>query len=195
MIVWPGPVAPRDIQNLEYQKYVQRMSIHHSFHLSAIFLVSLITSHVTQGTDLPLIPTASNITLGNTLECTRSRIGRLRPLFKHCAAAIRQIPTVNLGVGRFHRYVNDDGFRLPLVETYDTCTVAIDVISETDYYTWLGLSSAATQLCMACSDDEARPTRSGGWTMAGIHGNIKVSLKRVDSVGEVNITNSTMAEE
>ena len=168
------------------------MSIHYSLQILTILLVSFIVSDLTQGADLP---TASNITtLGNALECTRSRIGRLRPLYKHCAAAIRRIPTVNLNVGRFHRYVNDDGFKLPLVETYDTCTVEIDLISETDYYTWLGISSAAMQLCMACSDDEARPTKSGGWTMAGIRSSIRVTLKRVDSVGDVDITNSTMAE-
>ena len=81
-------------------------------------------------------------------------------------------------IGHFHTIGRDDGFKLPVFERHRDCEILIEgpqnMVSKSS---WLAIGLAATELNMACLDNEART--AGGTTFTGEADRIKITLRGV----------------
>ena len=93
-------------------------------------------------------------------------------------SAIRRLPTSHIH-GTFHdASKGTDRFTLPVVKSSATCQVSVELKSiKPEDGTWLGLGLAATQLTVACADREGLLAKRGGWTDAGDHDGIRITVQ------------------
>lgn len=132
----------------------------------------------------PTALVAGNNTLNGQLHCyPNCPYLTFRPSARDCVSAIRSLPSGNTH-GTFHNsIIGDDQFRLPVSKSYGPCEVLVEVKSlSPNGGTWRRLSLAATQLATACADSDGYLARRGGWTDAGDHDKIRITLQGVRQV-------------
>ena len=117
---------------------------------------------------------ADNTTLNGELHCYPNRsFSTGRPSARDCISAIRRLPSSHIH-GTF------DQFMLPVSKSSGRCQVLVELKSlATEEGTWFGLSLAATQLTTACADRDGYLAKRGGWTDAGDHDRIRITLQSV----------------
>lgn len=132
---------------------------------------------------------ADNSTLNGELHCyPNSPFSIGRPSARDCISAIRRLPSS-------HIYGTFDQFTLPFSKSSGRCQVLIELKSlATDGGTWFGLSLAATQLTTACADRDGYLAKKGGWTDAGDHDRIRITLQSVRQVLD-RVGNETSVDE
>lgn len=93
-------------------------------------------------------------------------------------SAIRRLPSSHIH-GTFHDPGSgEDQFKLPVSKSWGECQVFVELKSLMPKDgTWLGLSLAATQLTSACADREGYLSKRGGWTDAGDHDRIRITVQ------------------
>ena len=110
-------------------------------------------------------------------ECTARMFRQVRgPLASDCTLAIERLPKES-NDALFHIGGDWSIYQLPWRVTMFGCklTVDIDAFFLADFYNWLGVIEAATNLNYVCRS-YAYPFHTGGWTMTGNLGRINVSL-------------------
>ena len=120
-----------------------------------------------------------NHTLSGELHCyTNNPFALARPNVYDCMGAIRRLSLSNVQ-GTFHHPVTgDDRFKLPVIKAAGHCQVSVDLKGPMpEDGTWLGLGLAATQLTAACADREGFLAKKGGWTDAGDHDRIRITVQ------------------
>lgn len=150
---------------------------------SSLLLFALLTSTSSTLSILqpanPAVVTVGNNTVKGDLHCHPDYpfvFGR--PRAQDCICAIRRLSSSHIH-GTFHSSMTgDDPFGLPVSKTCGLCEVLVQLRSlRTEDGTWLGLNLAATQLVTACTDREGFLPKRGGWTDAGDHDMIRITVQ------------------
>lgn len=97
----------------------------------------------------------------------------------------------------FHREGDNNQFRLPVVKSSGSCAVIVDIREgfSDETATWLGLGVMAAHLNAACSNHFYGKRYKGGWTSAGNHDRVKISIKPVGRTGSAGRGNYTLETE
>ena len=100
-----------------------------------------------------------------------------QPSISKCALALRSL-SLSPTLGNFHYNGPPDNYQLPIVRTYSSCAVQIELQPgrDSESASWLGIRVAANQLNMACVDPSSSTTL-GGWGTTGTRNGIKITLR------------------
>ena len=117
------------------------------------------------------------------------------PSAQDCISAVRRLSSSHIH-GTFHGPIGgDDQLRLPVSKSSGWCQVLIGLRSlAPEEGTWLALNMAATQLIAACVDREGFLAKRGGWTDAGDHNGVIITLQASRLMVE-DVGNGTIAGE
>ena len=127
-----------------------------------------------------------NYTLKGDVHCYQGTpFAFTRPSAQECIGAIRRLSSSHIH-GTFHNSrTGDDRFKLPVSRSSGNCQVLVELRGlEFEDGTWLGLSLAATQLTTACTDREGYLPKRGGWTDAGDHDRIRITVQSSKQVSD-----------
>lgn len=144
----------------------------------------------------PAVVTVGNNTVKGELHCHPINpyvFGR--PTAQECIGAIRRLPSSHIH-GTFHTSgTGDDRFALPVIKSSGDCQVLVQLKgSRSEDGTWLGLNLAATQIVTACTDREGYLPKRGGWTDAGDHDMIRITVQSSKQFLDVSGNETTMDE-
>ncbi len=140
---------------------------------------------------LPITNALPNLLITNTtssnaasFECfSSSWSGSRRADTNDCLKATMALSR-NVDRSTFHRGGPVDPFRLPTSQCYGTCCVSIDSDAD-DESTWTSISLVATQVTSACSRGYFPIGNTGGYTVDGNFGHIRVTVGKANAVGLV----------
>ena len=105
-------------------------------------------------------------------QCS-TRPFRNPPLYRDCEVAYRELPrSINRGI--FHQMGEEDGYKLPVERSSNTCTVTVTLLAEgrQEKGSWAEIVSKAAMLNHICVNG----INDGGYIMAGQYGRIWVML-------------------
>ena len=147
--------------------------------LPALFSLPVYTMALPQGSQVTSTNEIGNLTTSNSLlKCTDnpSRQWTVFPTQKDCASAMRALPTVP-DITTFHTGGDDDGYKLPTFERFKNCEILIEGLgpSGISRSSWIEVGLAATELSLACLDNEH--SSPGGVTYTGAANGIKITLR------------------
>lgn len=89
-------------------------------------------------------------------------------------------------MGIFHVGGNPDTFRLPVEQTYGSCTVSVELAGghQRETGSWMEVGLAANQVNMACVDPAEGAAKMGGWTTSGRANGVVVTIRENMSGGK-----------
>ncbi|MCJ1461291.1 hypothetical protein MMC28_011673 [Mycoblastus sanguinarius] len=95
-----------------------------------------------------------------------------------CGGAIVLLPSSH-AVGDFHYGPPPDRYELPIIKQYSYCRVVVELMSgfASEESSWLGVGVAASNLNIACGKTSQEMGYKNGWTNAGEHDGIRITLE------------------
>ena len=83
-------------------------------------------------------------------------------------------------MGTFHRRDRDDGFRLPVISSYQSCTIIVSLkTTATDNSTWEAIELKIGSIISECSVGEGANARTGGFSYVGDQEQIVLRVVKV----------------
>ena len=167
--------------------------IYHSMHLNLLilFLIGYASSTFIINKVEPMNITSNDTsTDGNPrqiLKCDQKPPTPVdpRPLLSWCRLAVNTYPfpkSENMGI--FHVSGGPDGYKLPFTagindKEHGGCKVTVDIpFHVSDTYSWYKIWQDTRNLMEACREEGTSYPHTGGYTMTGNEGNIKITMAR-----------------
>ena len=127
-------------------------------------------------------------------ECLKSsRLFNIRPRFIDCGRIIDDLPQSE-ELADFHIRGGHDDYKLPWVETRETCEVRVELNKYwvADVGSWMGIRMVARDLNTVCRS-YTKDSRTGGSAVAGNGGRITITIRKNPYYGiNKNATASTL---
>ena len=165
-----------------------------------LLIVTLFVAHINAAILFEYNSTSTNLDVSSNVAtrptCYDGDVINFHPFTLDCLQAQSVISKDGM-MGLFHRQGRADGFLLPILISYGTCTIVIGLENNVaDFSSWSTISQAARTMILTCSKGRPPGGKTGGYILVGIGQQIRISLLRLrlGDPGLSSITNITASD-